>query len=145
MHEDHDALARLDREHVWHPYTQMAEYNERDPLVVVEAEGRKLKDAEGDNSDNSANVFGRQGEAPTRVALAAIHDQARNVLQFLGQFVGSCWFMFTADKCMNYCGFVFEVPSHRRYELENIRCELGCGVLFVEHVVNLTCLILEVG
>ncbi len=47
MHDDHDALARLDRDHVWHPYTQMAEYNEKDPLVVVEGDGRKLKDAKG--------------------------------------------------------------------------------------------------
>ncbi|MDX6379649.1 MAG: adenosylmethionine---8-amino-7-oxononanoate aminotransferase [Rubrobacteraceae bacterium] len=47
MHTDHDVLARLDKEHVWHPYTQMAEYNEKDPLVIVEGEGRKLKDAKG--------------------------------------------------------------------------------------------------
>jgi adenosylmethionine-8-amino-7-oxononanoate transaminase len=45
--KDHDALARLDREHVWHPYTQMAEYNEKDPLVVLEGDGRKLRDAKG--------------------------------------------------------------------------------------------------
>jgi adenosylmethionine-8-amino-7-oxononanoate transaminase len=45
--QDHHALARLDKDHVWHPYTQMAEYNEKDPLVVVEGEGRKLKDANG--------------------------------------------------------------------------------------------------
>ncbi len=48
MHErDHDDLARLDKEHVWHPYTQMAEYNHREPLVIVEGEGRRLKDAQG--------------------------------------------------------------------------------------------------
>ena len=47
MQRDHAALSRLDKDHVWHPYTQMAEYNQRDPLVVVEGEGRKLKDAKG--------------------------------------------------------------------------------------------------
>jgi adenosylmethionine---8-amino-7-oxononanoate aminotransferase len=47
VYEDHDALARLDNDHVWHPYTQMAEYSATDPLVVVEGEGRKLKDAKG--------------------------------------------------------------------------------------------------
>jgi adenosylmethionine-8-amino-7-oxononanoate transaminase len=47
VQKDHDALARLDKQHVWHPYTQMAEYNEKDPLVIVEGEGRKLKDAKG--------------------------------------------------------------------------------------------------
>ncbi len=45
--QDHHALARLDKEHVWHPYTQMSEYNEKDPLVIVEGEGRRLKDAKG--------------------------------------------------------------------------------------------------
>ncbi len=47
MRRDHETLARLDKEYVWHPYTQMAGYNERDPLVIVEGEGRKLKDAKG--------------------------------------------------------------------------------------------------
>jgi adenosylmethionine-8-amino-7-oxononanoate transaminase len=47
VHQDHHALARLDKAHVWHPYTQMSEYNQTDPLVVVEGEGRKLKDAKG--------------------------------------------------------------------------------------------------
>ena len=47
MSQDHRALARLDKDHVWHPYTQMSEYNEKEPLVVVEGEGRKLKDANG--------------------------------------------------------------------------------------------------
>lgn len=45
--QDHHALARLDKEHVWHPYTQMSEYNALDPLIVVEGEGRRLKDAKG--------------------------------------------------------------------------------------------------
>lgn len=43
--QDHHALARLDKEHVWHPYTQMSEY--KDPLIIVEGEGRRLKDAKG--------------------------------------------------------------------------------------------------
>jgi adenosylmethionine---8-amino-7-oxononanoate aminotransferase len=47
VHQDHRTLTRLDKGHVWHPYTQMYEYNERDPLIVVEGEGRKLKDAKG--------------------------------------------------------------------------------------------------
>jgi adenosylmethionine-8-amino-7-oxononanoate transaminase len=47
VYKDHEALTRLDREHVWHPYTQMAEYNEKDPLVVVEGDGRRLRDAKG--------------------------------------------------------------------------------------------------
>jgi adenosylmethionine---8-amino-7-oxononanoate aminotransferase len=43
-----DEILRLDRAHVWHPYTAMAEYRaETDPLVVVRAEGARLFDADG--------------------------------------------------------------------------------------------------
>lgn len=47
MRYDHQNLAEKDKRYVWHPYTQMAEYNEKDPLIVVEGQGRKLKDARG--------------------------------------------------------------------------------------------------
>jgi adenosylmethionine-8-amino-7-oxononanoate aminotransferase len=36
-----------DLAHVWHPFTQMAEYAEAEPLVVVEAEGNHLIDERG--------------------------------------------------------------------------------------------------
>jgi adenosylmethionine-8-amino-7-oxononanoate aminotransferase len=36
---------RIDREHVWHPFTQMKEWT--DPLVIVRGEGPYLFDAEG--------------------------------------------------------------------------------------------------
>jgi adenosylmethionine-8-amino-7-oxononanoate aminotransferase len=38
-------LAALDRDAVWHPFTQMAEY--RDPLVIVAGQGNYLVDAAG--------------------------------------------------------------------------------------------------
>ena len=41
-----DARA-LDAAHVWHPFTQMAEYAADDPLVVVRAEGHDLVDDRG--------------------------------------------------------------------------------------------------
>src|SRR5947209_11189306 len=39
-----DELKRWDREHVWHPFTQMAEY---EPLLIERAEGCTLIDVEG--------------------------------------------------------------------------------------------------
>lgn len=47
MPYDYSALARLDKRYVWHPYTQMSEYIESDPLIIVEGEGSRLKDALG--------------------------------------------------------------------------------------------------
>ncbi len=39
--------AELDKRHVWHPFTQMREWNAGEPLVIVEAEGAVLRDAQG--------------------------------------------------------------------------------------------------
>ena len=40
-------LADLDRAHVWHPFTQMQDWLDDDPLVVESAEGFELIDSEG--------------------------------------------------------------------------------------------------
>jgi adenosylmethionine-8-amino-7-oxononanoate aminotransferase len=40
-------LRRLDLDHVWHPFTQMAEYAEAEPLVVVRGDGHDLVDDGG--------------------------------------------------------------------------------------------------
>ena len=39
--------AEFDKRHVWHPFTQMREWNAGEPLVITEAEGAVLRDAEG--------------------------------------------------------------------------------------------------
>ena len=42
-----DDIRRFDREHVWHPFSQMAEYSATEPLVVVEGDGHYLVDDRG--------------------------------------------------------------------------------------------------
>jgi adenosylmethionine-8-amino-7-oxononanoate aminotransferase len=42
-----DEIRRWDVAHLWHPFTQMAEYADSDPLVVLGAEGNYLVDDEG--------------------------------------------------------------------------------------------------
>lgn len=44
---DHRRLLRLDREHVWHPFTQMAGWIEDDPLIIESAQGCWLVDDQG--------------------------------------------------------------------------------------------------
>jgi adenosylmethionine-8-amino-7-oxononanoate aminotransferase len=39
--------AQLDRDHLWHPFTQQAGWVEEEPLMIVGAEGSALIDAEG--------------------------------------------------------------------------------------------------
>src|SRR5437762_4860087 len=40
-------LRRLDKAHLWHPFTPMSIWLESEPLVIVEAEGMYLIDSEG--------------------------------------------------------------------------------------------------
>jgi adenosylmethionine---8-amino-7-oxononanoate aminotransferase len=42
-----DAIVRLDRAHVWHPYTSVDAWQEADPIVVARAEGPYFWDADG--------------------------------------------------------------------------------------------------
>ena len=45
-----DDLRRLDKQHVWHPFTPMKLWLEGDPLVIVAAEGMHLIDSDGNRS-----------------------------------------------------------------------------------------------
>src|SRR5919112_443648 len=42
-----DELARLDREVLWHPFTQMRGWQEEDPVLIERAHGTTLVDTEG--------------------------------------------------------------------------------------------------
>jgi adenosylmethionine---8-amino-7-oxononanoate aminotransferase len=48
MAETHrDRLVRLDKAHVWHPFTQMLEWNAATPLIIERGEGNYLVDTDG--------------------------------------------------------------------------------------------------
>jgi adenosylmethionine-8-amino-7-oxononanoate aminotransferase len=71
-----DDARRWDADHVWHPFTQMAEYLADDPLVVVAAEGHYLVDDRGRRLFDATsalwcNLFGHRVPAID----AAIRDQ----------------------------------------------------------------------
>ena len=42
-----DDLRRLDKQHLWHPFTPMKLWMESEPLVIVAAEGMHLIDSDG--------------------------------------------------------------------------------------------------
>ncbi len=79
--------AEFDKQHVWHPFTQMREWNTSQPLVIVEGEGAVLRDADGreyldGNSSIWTNLHGhRRPEID-----AAIREQLGRVAHtsFLG-------------------------------------------------------------
>jgi adenosylmethionine-8-amino-7-oxononanoate aminotransferase len=80
--------AALDQQTLWHPFTQMREWMEGEPLVIVEGEGAMLRDAEGreyfdGNSSIWTNLHGHRRpeiDAAIRAQLDRIAHSS-----FLGQ------------------------------------------------------------
>ncbi|AEH43914.1 adenosylmethionine-8-amino-7-oxononanoate aminotransferase [Thermodesulfatator indicus DSM 15286] len=50
-------ILEIDKKHIWHPYTQMKDYENRDPLVIVAANGCKLKTIDGDELYDSISSW----------------------------------------------------------------------------------------
>lgn len=42
-----ERLAAINKDHLWHPFTQMKDYNSSDPLIIERGEGVKLYDVQG--------------------------------------------------------------------------------------------------
>src|SRR5258708_33062146 len=42
-----DKLAQLDHRYVWHPFTQMQDWLQREPIIIVEGSGAVLRDSKG--------------------------------------------------------------------------------------------------
>lgn len=47
MITDFERLAAMNKNHLWHPFTQMKDYNNADPLIIERGEGIKLYDVQG--------------------------------------------------------------------------------------------------
>lgn len=47
MELTYEELAQKNKEYVWHPFTQMKDYLEDDPVIIERGEGRKLYDVNG--------------------------------------------------------------------------------------------------
>lgn len=54
---DKSKILELDRRHIWHPYTQMKDYENRDPKVIVSAQGLKLKTIDGEELYDSISSW----------------------------------------------------------------------------------------
>ncbi|MVO98384.1 adenosylmethionine--8-amino-7-oxononanoate transaminase [Paenibacillus sp. N10] len=47
MSSHYERLAAMNKAHVWHPFTQMKDYNNSDPLIIERGEGVMLYDVQG--------------------------------------------------------------------------------------------------
>src|SRR5437660_12125662 len=75
-----DDLRRLDKQHLWHPFTPMTLWLESEPLVITSAEGMHLIDSDGNRyldgvSSLWCNVHGHRVPAIDQ----AIRDQLDKV------------------------------------------------------------------
>ena len=73
-------LSKWDRKYVWHPFTQMKEWEQEDPLIIEKAKGPYLYDVYGKkyldgNSSIWVNLHGHQHP----VIDQAIRDQLKSV------------------------------------------------------------------
>lgn len=76
-----DDIVRLDRAHVWHPYTPIDVWEKTDPIVVARAEGSSLYDADGTRyiDGNSSWWVAGLGHGHPRL-LRALREQAETLV-----------------------------------------------------------------
>ena len=77
---DRESIVRLDRRHVWHPYTPMDEWQNADPIVVGRAKGVWLEDVDGRRyiDGNASWYVAMLGHGHPRI-LRALDEQARTL------------------------------------------------------------------
>jgi adenosylmethionine-8-amino-7-oxononanoate aminotransferase len=77
---DRREIVRLDKRHVWHPYTPMGAWESEDPIVVVRARGAWLEDADGTRylDGNSSWWVAALGHGHPRL-IKAMRDQAESL------------------------------------------------------------------
>ena len=76
-----DDVVRLDRAHVWHPYTPIDVWERTDPIVVARAEGSSLYDADGTRyiDGNSSWWVAGLGHGHPRL-VRALREQAETLV-----------------------------------------------------------------
>src|SRR5258706_4461408 len=76
-------LARLDQQFIWHPFTQMREWLQREPIVIVRGEGAVIQDAHGRkyldaNSSIWTNLHGHNHPAINAAIERQLHQIAHS-------------------------------------------------------------------
>jgi adenosylmethionine-8-amino-7-oxononanoate aminotransferase len=85
MDYDRETLEAWDREHVWHPFTQMLGFREEDPLIISRGEGIYLYDIQGNRyldgvSSLWANLHGHRRRELDQALVAQLQQIAHSTL-----------------------------------------------------------------
>jgi len=81
----HHQLAEMDKEFVWHPFTQMLDYTEQDPLIIVEGKGNHLIDIDGKRyldgvSSLWVNVHGHQHPEINKAIISQVNKISHSTM-----------------------------------------------------------------
>ena len=82
---DRETLARWDREHLWHPFTQMQGFRQEELLIITQGQGNYLFDLEGNRyldgvSSLWANLHGHRRAELDRAVLDQLGQVAHSTL-----------------------------------------------------------------
>jgi adenosylmethionine-8-amino-7-oxononanoate aminotransferase len=85
MGYDPETLVKWDREHLWHPFTQMRGFREEAPLIISRGEGIYLYDIQGNRyldgvSSLWANLHGHRRRELDRALIAQLEQVAHSTL-----------------------------------------------------------------
>jgi adenosylmethionine-8-amino-7-oxononanoate aminotransferase len=85
MTYNRDTLAQWDRDHLWHPFTQMRGFREEELLIIARGQGSYLYDLEGNRyldgvSSLWANVHGHRRPELDRAVAAQLEQVAHSTL-----------------------------------------------------------------
>jgi adenosylmethionine-8-amino-7-oxononanoate aminotransferase len=85
MAYDPETLKKWDREHLWHPFTQMQGFRAEDPLIISRGEGIYLYDIQGNRyldgvSSLWANLHGHRRRELDRALVAQLEQVAHSTL-----------------------------------------------------------------
>ncbi len=85
MAYDPETLKKWDREHLWHPFTQMRGFRAEDPLIISRGEGIYLYDIQGNRyldgvSSLWANLHGHRRRELDRALVAQLEQVAHSTL-----------------------------------------------------------------
>jgi adenosylmethionine-8-amino-7-oxononanoate aminotransferase len=85
MAYDPETLKQWDREHLWHPFTQMQGFRAEDPLIISRGEGIYLYDIQGNRyldgvSSLWANLHGHRRRELDRALVAQLEQVAHSTL-----------------------------------------------------------------
>jgi adenosylmethionine-8-amino-7-oxononanoate aminotransferase len=114
-------IAQLDRQYVWHPFTQMRDWMRREPLVITSGKGAVLRDVQGRKylDANSSIWTNLHGHSHPKIN-AAISQQLRRIAHSSALGLANEPASLLAEKLVHAAGFKSVPGAASRRRLEKV-------------------------